>query len=226
MGSQAKPVNAKVLPSILPEIRSMIDQSRRHVATTADLTLVNLCWNIGRVITQDILRNQRRAEYGSQLLKGLASELTKEYGRGYSKINLQDMRRFYEYFRIDQTLSDQSSQSRIDQTPSDELGREIRQTLSGKSTDERIPQTVSAESPERIRIDFKKHFRLGWSHYRLLLGQSDPLKRKFYFEQAATQRWSVRAFQRQIDGALFERVALSRNTASSPPSKRRKTLKR
>jgi len=212
MGSQAKPVNAKVLPSILPEIRSMIDQSRRHVATTADLTLVNLCWNIGRVITQDILRNQRRAEYGSQLLKGLASELTKEYGRGYSKINLQDMRRFYEYFRIDQTLSDQSSQSRIDQTPSDELGREIRQTLSGKSTDERIPQTVSAESPERIRIDFKKHFRLGWSHYRLLLGQSDPLKRKFYFEQAATQRWSVRAFQRQIDGALFERVALSRNT--------------
>jgi predicted nuclease of restriction endonuclease-like (RecB) superfamily len=212
MGSQAKPVNAKGLPSILPQIRSMINQSRRHVATTADLTLVNLYWNIGKVITQDILRNQRRAEYGSQLLKGLSSELTKEYGQGYSKINLQDMRRFYEYFRIDQTLSDQSSQSRIDQTPSDELGKKICQTMSRESTDGRILQTMSAESSERILIDFKKHFRLGWSHYRLLLSQSDPLKRRFYFQQAASQRWSVRAFQRQIEGALFERVALSRDT--------------
>jgi len=61
-------------------------------------------------------------------------------------------------------------------------------------------------------IDLSKHFRLGWSHYRLLLSQNDSLKRKFYFEQAATQRWSVRELQRQIEGALFERVALSRST--------------
>jgi len=84
--------------------------------------------------------------------------------------------------------------------------------MSSKSTDGRILQTLSVESSERILIDFKKHFRLGWSHYRLLLSQSDPLKRRFYFQQAASQRWSVRAFQRQIEGALFERVALSRNT--------------
>ena len=101
---------------------------------------------------------------------------------------------------------------RIDQTPSDELGREICQTISSKSTDGRILQTLSVKSSERILIDFKKHFRLGWSHYRLLLSQSDPLKRKFYFEQADAQRWSVRELRRQIDGVLFERVALSRDT--------------
>jgi len=122
------------------------------------------------------------------------------------------MRRFHEYFQINQTLSDQSSFGQIDQTPSDLLRGRIRQTLSIKSTDGRILQTPSAESSERILIDFKKHFRLGWSHYRLLLSQSDLLKRKFYFEQSAVQRWSVRELQRQIDGVLFERVALSRDT--------------
>lgn len=108
-------------------------------------------------------------------------------------------------------MSVKSLEKEIDQTPSDELGKEICQTLSNKSTDGRILQTLSAESSERILIDFKKHFRLGWSHYRLLLGQSDPLKRKFYFEQAGAQRWSVRELRRQIDGVLFERVALSRS---------------
>ena len=36
----------------------------------------------------------------------------------------------------------------------------------------------------------------------------------FYFEQAASQRWSKRELQSQIDRALFERVALSRDTGA------------
>jgi predicted nuclease of restriction endonuclease-like (RecB) superfamily len=200
MGRQAKPVNAKVLPSILPEIRSMIEWSRHHVAVTADLTLVNLYWNIGRIVTQDIQRNAKRAGYGEQLLVFLADALIRDYGKGYSRANLQDMRRFFDAFEICQTLSSESE------------GVKICQTLSNKSTDGDILQTVSGESSKRIRIDFDKHFRLGWSHYRILLGQSNNLKRHFYFEQAAFQRWSVRELQRQIGGALFERVALSRDT--------------
>lgn len=222
MGKQVRSVSRKAFPAILPEIRSLIETSRNHVAVTANLALVNLYWNIGRIITQDILKNEKRAEYGTQLLEMLASGLTKEYGQGYSKINLQDMRRFHEYFQINQTLSDQSSFGQIDQTPSDLLRGRIRQTLSIKSTDGRILQTPSAESSERILIDFKKHFRLGWSHYRLLLSQSDLLKRKFYFEQSAVQRWSVRELQRQIDGVLFERVALSRDTRKLASIERRK----
>jgi len=212
MGRQAKPVNAKVLPSILLEIRSMIEWSRHHVAVTADLTLVNLYWNIGRIVTQDIQSNAKRAGYGEQLVEELGHVLSRDYGKGFSARNLWDMKRFYTEFFILQTLSAESKEKRIDQTVSDQLGREICQTLSGKFTGDRILQTVSAESSKPILIDFDKHFRLGWSHYHLLLGQSDNLKRHFYFEQAAVQRWSVRELQRQIDGALFERVALSRDT--------------
>ncbi len=200
MGKHVKPFERGAFPAILPEIRSLIETSRHRVAVTANLTLVNLYWNIGRVITQDIQRNAKRAEYGEMLLESLAQALINDYGKGYSRANLQDMRRFFDTFEICQTLSSESE------------GSKIRQTVSNKFADGRILQTVSAESSKRIQIDFNKHFRLGWSHYRLLLGQGDPLKCKFYFEQSASQRWSVRELQRQIAGALFERVALSRDT--------------
>jgi predicted nuclease of restriction endonuclease-like (RecB) superfamily len=211
MGKEIKPTRGQGLPNILSEIRSMIEQSRHHVTVTANLAMVNLYWDIGRMVTQDIQKNEKRAGYGEQLIEELGRVLSRDYGQGFSARNLWDMKRFYAEFLILQTVSAESKEKGIDQTPSDELGREIRQTLSSKSTDGRILQTVSAESSERILIDFKKHFRLGWSHYRLLLGQSDPLKRRFYFSQAGAQRWSVRELQRQIDGVLFERVALSRS---------------
>ena len=213
--------------------------SRHHAAVTANLALVNLYWNIGRIITQDIQKNEKRAGYGEQLLDNLAKSLIQEYGRGYSVSNLNDMRRFYEVFQILQTLSVESSEAnirqpvankssdfetlqplaaeslarQIGQTVSDQFHRgKILQTLSAESSNQTIRQAPPAESPDRILIDFRWHFHLGWSHYRLLLGQGDPLKRKFYFDQAASQRWSKRELQRQIDGALFERVALSRST--------------
>ncbi len=169
------------------EIRDLIETTRSHVSTTANLALVNLYWNIGRVITQDIQRNEKRAKYGTELMDQLAAVLTRDYGRGYSVTNLWDMKRFFICF-------------------------EILQPMSGESTRGEIQQTVSAESSERILIDFHKHQRLGWSHYRLLLSQTDPLCRTFYFEQAADQRWIVRERRRQIERGLFERVALSKDT--------------
>lgn len=185
----------------LPEIRGLIEASRRHVAVAANLAMVNLYWNIGRIVTQDIQQNTKRAGYGDQLLSALGEALTREYGRGYSVSNLNDMRRFHDLFEIFQTASVESSTERI------------RKTVPGKSRKAAILQTASVGSSARLQIDFRKHLTLGWSHYRLLLGQHDFGKRKFYFEQAAAQRWSVRELQRKIEGALFERVALSRETS-------------
>jgi predicted nuclease of restriction endonuclease-like (RecB) superfamily len=198
---------------ILPEIRSMIEAARHQVAATANLALVNLYWNIGRVVTQEVQRNEKRAGYGEQLLVGLATLLTEVYGAGYSRSNLQDMRRFFECFEIRQPLASESGT------------RQIGQPLAGESARPRVPLPVVAESPAHrilqpsrgessglLVIDFRKDFHLGWTHYRILLGIADTGQRRFYFEQASVQRWSKRELHRQIDSALFERVALSRNT--------------
>ena len=58
MAKEAKPTKGRVLLTILPEIRSLIEMSRQHAAVTANLVLVNLYWNIGRIIMQDIQKNE------------------------------------------------------------------------------------------------------------------------------------------------------------------------
>lgn len=46
-----------------------------------------------------------RAEYGKELINDLSRQLTKEYGRGFSRSNLQNMRNLYLSYPICQTLS-------------------------------------------------------------------------------------------------------------------------
>ena len=59
----------------------------------------------GRVIVEHEQDNNDRAKYGENTLKQLSKALTKEFGRGFSVSNLQFMRRFYQVYQIQQTLS-------------------------------------------------------------------------------------------------------------------------
>jgi predicted nuclease of restriction endonuclease-like (RecB) superfamily len=199
---------------VTTEIRDLIEAARNRISVTANLALVNLYWNIGRIVAQEIQTDETRAEYGQRLVEHLGSVLSRDYGNGFSVRNLWDMKRFFGEFQILQTASAESGVPEIRQTASNKLARgEILQTASAELISPEKGQTSSAEFSGRILIDFRKHFRLGWSHYRLLMSQGDPLCRKFYFEQAANQRWTVRELRRQMDRGLFERVALSRDTA-------------
>jgi predicted nuclease of restriction endonuclease-like (RecB) superfamily len=53
---------------------------------------------------------------------------------------------------------------------------------------------------------------LTWSHFLLLLPLKNQVAREFYAEMSRVERWSVRALRQKIDGMLFERTALSKNT--------------
>lgn len=217
--ARRKSTPAKSAPriAVLPQIRSLIHDAQYHAVTAANLAMVSLYWNIGRIVAEDIQKNEKRAEYGERLLEQLAERLTDEYGRGYSRANLQDMRRFFEQFEICQTLSSESTRQ------SKNMSGRIRQTLSSESARKpkksgaRICQTLSSESHggdflHRIEIDFRRHFFLSWSHYRILLGIAENLERGFYFDRTAKERWSTRELRRQMSRALFQRVAHSPDT--------------
>ena len=197
----------KAVERMLPEIRSLIEAARHRAVTAANLAMVALYWNIGRVITRDLQQNAKRAGYGERLLERLAAELAREYGPGYSISNLWDMRRFYAIFQIPQPVAGELPSVANPQPAAVESGPKSLPEMV-----ERIHQTVSDELGERLAIDFTSHFHLGWSHYRILLGVGNTQQRRFYFERACVERWSKRELQRQIAGALFERVALSSDT--------------
>lgn len=187
----------RAVAGMLPEIYSLIEEARHRAVTAANLSMVNLYWNVGRVINTELQKAPGRAEYGSQLIERLAGVLNREYGRGFSAPNLWDMKRFHVAFQILQPVARESG---IPSPAARESAPPINASVLGADTDDRLP------------VDFSKHFHLGWTHYRILLGIEDVRQRQFYFERACAERWSKRELQRQIGGALFERVALSSDT--------------
>lgn len=64
------------------EIKQLIDESRKQVAVQVNSTMTMLYWNIGRRIKEEVLQD-KRAEYGKQVIANLSKELTLEYGKGF-----------------------------------------------------------------------------------------------------------------------------------------------
>jgi predicted nuclease of restriction endonuclease-like (RecB) superfamily len=59
--------------------------------------------------------------------------------------------------------------------------------------------------------------QLPWTHNLLILSRSKrPEEREFYLRMALQERWSKRELERQLNGALFERVVLSPAIVSPP----------
>lgn len=63
---------------------------------------------------------------------------------------------------------------------------------------------------ERILVSLIQE--LTWTHFLALLPLKDTLAREFYAEMCRVERWSVRALRQKIEGMLFERTALSKNS--------------
>jgi len=104
-------LSAQKPTALLADLRGLILQAREGVARAVDSGLTALYWNLGRRIRQDILK-QKRAEYGKEIVSALATQLTTEFGRGFSRRNLFNMVRFAEVFpdaRIVQPLAAQLS---------------------------------------------------------------------------------------------------------------------
>ncbi len=57
--------------------------------------LLSTYWHIGRIIAEYEQTVPERADYGKQTLKELSKALTAEFGKGFSRANLYNMRQFY-----------------------------------------------------------------------------------------------------------------------------------
>ncbi|MGX7087798.1 DUF1016 N-terminal domain-containing protein [Gemelliphila palaticanis] len=74
--------------SAYEDIKLLLNEARNTVVTQVNNILLRTYWEIGKIIVLDEQNNSDRAEYGASLLKNLSKQLTKEFGRGFSKSNL------------------------------------------------------------------------------------------------------------------------------------------
>ncbi len=156
---------SSIIVPVVKEIRLILDTARNNVARQVNNELLNTYWNIGRIICEYEQTMPERADYGKQTLKALSAELTKEFGKGFSRSNLQNMRQFY-------------------------LAYEKCQTLSGKLSWSHYCELLSISDPDKRSFYEKETINSGWSvrelkrqvesslFERLLLSRGDVNKEK------------------------------------------------
>lgn len=91
--------------SMIQDIKKLLSKARQRAAVKVNIELLSTYWNIGRIIVEHEQESNERAAYGKQTLNQLSRELVKEFGKGFSVSNLQFMRRFYQSYKIQQTVS-------------------------------------------------------------------------------------------------------------------------
>lgn len=93
------------------QIGALLAEGRRRAAQSVNTVLVQTYWQIGRHIVEFEQGGSNKAAYGAELINRLAKDLTLEYGKGFSRSNLFQIRQFYLCFPKVQTLSGQLSWS-------------------------------------------------------------------------------------------------------------------
>ena len=147
--------------TLIFNIEQTVTKAKEKLSTSVNNTITETYWQIGKYIVETEQDGKIKAAYGKKLLTTLSHELTLRLGKGYSRPNLNNMRKFYLKYPKCQTVSD----------------------------------------------------KLSWSHICELIKLDDDLERSFYERQTVNENWSVRELQRQIDSALFLRLAVSRDKA-------------
>lgn len=79
------------------EIKIILSEARNKVYQTANFAMVEAYWNIGKNIVEQ-QGGEEKAEYGSNLIKELSKQMTKDFGKGFTPTNLKYMRQFYLVF--------------------------------------------------------------------------------------------------------------------------------
>ena len=110
------------IDSLFDNIKDMVINSRNRVYSAVNTEMLNLYWNIGKVI-MEIQQGDERAAYRDAVLDKLSQKLTNEFGKGFSSRNLRTMRKFYLMYPIWKTVSAKLSWShyleliKIDEEP-------------------------------------------------------------------------------------------------------------
>lgn len=144
---------------MISDIEILVNASKSELAASINKVMTVTYWSIGKYIVEFEQGGNAKAEYGKSLLSTISKELTLRLGKGYSRPNLNNMRKFYLKYSNCQTVSD----------------------------------------------------KLSWSHICELIKIDDELERSFYEKECIVENWNVRTLRRQMDSALFLRLASSRD---------------
>ena len=176
---------------LVNDLRSIVSKARSKAFAAVNYSLVERNWRIGQRIVEQEQNGASRAEYGKHVIEVASAALTEEFGKGFSKTNIMNFKKFYLKFK----------ELTIPQTVSEEFKKQKHQTLSDESS--LLPQKGQTP-PAQFELRF-----LPWSHYERLIRVEDKKAREWYAKEAFEQGWSFRTLNRNINTLYYERLLMS-----------------
>jgi predicted nuclease of restriction endonuclease-like (RecB) superfamily len=82
---------------LLKQLTELIETSRYQAAIQINATLTQMFWQVGHRINEFVLQN-KRADYGKQIVVSLSRQLQERFGRSFEEKNLRRMIQFAEQF--------------------------------------------------------------------------------------------------------------------------------
>ena len=167
---------------------TIIEQAQAAAYRQVNEMLIKRNWLLGLRIQHDVLKD-KRAEYGEQVVKNLSKQLTNKFGTGYSRNNLYRFIAFYKSFP------------------------DIFRVVSGES--EIVPSLTGLLEGFDIFDIMKPAYplKLSWTHYSIILQDSNLDARHWYEEEAAREMWGTRTLQRNVSSQYYHRLLKSQNKA-------------
>ena len=126
--------------------KEILDFTRSQIVKSVNKSMTFAYFQIGKIIVEEEQLGKTRATYSEKTIQQLSDKLSEEYGRGFSKRNLEFMRKFYLVY----------SKALLNKT---EENKEQQNNLS---------KTKTVFSQFQI-LDFQ----LSWSHYLILTAISN-----------------------------------------------------
>lgn len=98
-------MNQIITNQLADRISVLLISAKTKVLQSLNQTMVITYFEIGRIIIEEEQKGKQRADYGKQIIKTLSERLSKEFGKGFSQRNLEQIRQFYAVYSKTQTLS-------------------------------------------------------------------------------------------------------------------------
>ncbi len=90
---------------IVTDIKYIVRQAQQNAYRSINRAMVVAYWLVGKRIVEEEQQGESKATYGKAVIKNLSVELQKEFGKGFSERNIEQMRAFYLKYSIPQTVS-------------------------------------------------------------------------------------------------------------------------
>ncbi len=145
---------------MLDNIGIILEEGRKQAYSAVNNVLVKNYWEIGKEIIEYEQKGKEKAEYGSELLDKISRDLKKRHGKGFSRRNVLDMRRFYLTYRKWQTVSAKLSWSHFTLllSLSDDMARSFyeRQCIQEKWAVRELKRQIQSSLFQRIALSKDK----------------------------------------------------------------------